>query len=294
MAVLLGAGDSSEAQKYNTGGLSWLHLFGPTAYNEVRFGYHREHWEEKIQDLTWPGGVSMISRWLLGISDTPCTRSTDLSDYRCSKIQKGNHSLKIGGEIRYWRCRCKFDADVLGEYLYFSGMDWISNKAATICFWGKPPDPLAGNPYVPGDPNGEWKTGFGMTWRKWKGIEAGLFVQDDWSVSDRLTISLGLRWDYYSVPQEISGVGINQPAFGTQQGYETSQIIEGKYNPDNPAEPANREGIQYLMFDGRTSSEKDSGIPITGFFPEGQLCLRLYGRREDILRGGTGSATSGR
>ena len=32
--------------------MTWLHIFSPTSYNEVRIGYHRENWVWKDQDPT--------------------------------------------------------------------------------------------------------------------------------------------------------------------------------------------------------------------------------------------------
>ena len=278
-------------QDYHTGGLSWLHLFGPTAYNEVRVGFHKEHWEEKVQDPTMAAFA-----WFdepMGFGDVGYPMYQDNTTYQISDVlnfQKGNHSLKVGGELRYWRVNCMFDADVLGQYVYVSGMDFINNLSADYMILGaNPPDPPADNPYVPGNPAGEWITGFDLTWRKWKGTEVGLFVQDDWRISDRLTVTLGLRWDYYSVPQEFSGVGINQPAFGTQQGFESKELIEGKYDPDNPADPANREGIQYLIFDGRQLMGKGIWNPYYGgFAPKVSLAYDLTGDGKTSLRAGYG------
>ncbi len=124
-------------QNYNTGGLSWLHLFGPTAYNEVRLGFHREHWEEKTQDTTMAGFGFFDEPLAVGDVGYPMYQNN--TTYQISDVlnfQKGNHSLKIGGELRYWRVRSNFDADVLGQYQYLSGMDWINNQSCDYLFLG--------------------------------------------------------------------------------------------------------------------------------------------------------------
>ena len=45
---------------------------------------------------------------------------------------------------------------------------------------------------------------FLLAWVGYRGIETGLYVADDWRVSKRLTLNLGLRWDYYSPYTEVA------------------------------------------------------------------------------------------
>jgi outer membrane receptor protein involved in Fe transport len=45
---------------------------------------------------------------------------------------------------------------------------------------------------------------FTLAWPGIRGIESGLYFADDWRVSKKLTLNLGLRWDYYSPYSEVA------------------------------------------------------------------------------------------
>ena len=97
----------------------------------------------------------------------------------------GRHSLKAGGEIRTWRNRMYaidqgtmlFDGSVTGNAM----ADFLIGQTATVtAVFGDQTTHLATDVY-------------------------SLFFQDDFRVSDRLTLNLGLRWEYFTVPKETGG-----------------------------------------------------------------------------------------
>lgn len=43
-------------------------------------------------------------------------------------------------------------------------------------------------------------SGFGRSNIESKNFQFGIYAQDDWDVTDRLTLNLGVRWDYERTP----------------------------------------------------------------------------------------------
>jgi len=271
--------------RFNTGGITWLHIFSPNMYNELRVGYHSDQdvWEKSIPNFP------SIGNWQFYVFDDSVGNDFKSETFQLSEVlsfQAGNHSIKLGGELRYWRTDTFIDAILDGFYDYVSPLDFIYDSSPAYLYIGTdPPDPDPSNPYVPGNLWGEWKRA-GLN-RKFRGIEGGLFVQDDWRISDRLTLSFGLRWEYFGVPEEYSGRGISTPAFGTEQGYNNTvagnlDITEGEYN---------REGIRYLIFDGRELQGKGIWDPYyKAFAPKFSFAYDLTGDGKTSLRGGVGVA----
>src|SRR5260370_28070261 len=45
---------------------------------------------------------------------------------------------------------------------------------------------------------------FTLAWPGIRGLESGLYIADDWRVTKKLTLNLGLRWEYYSPYSEVA------------------------------------------------------------------------------------------
>jgi len=274
--------------KFHTGGLTWLHIFSPTAYNEVRVGYHRDNWIWETQDetITYIG----FDDGLMGVGDPGYPMPQINNTYQLVdvlNIQMKDHNMKFGGEFRLWNVESSFDALTNGYYIFDTGLDFLANNPAAYLILGADPPDNPDNPYLPGDSSRAdlWKTGFGLTDRKWKGYDIGIFAQDDWRVNDRLTVSLGIRWEFYSVPKESSGVGINQPIFGTEAGFNNTMagnldLTEGVWD---------EEGITYTAFDGRQLTGKGIWNNYYGnFAPKASFAYDLTGDGKTSLRAGYG------
>jgi len=225
---------------------SWIWVPSSTTVNIFRFGYNRVDFgflnndANKLSDgtgypintgVTKPGGLPNIyiapfgsyggGSYLgtnpnrpQGAGPNPVYDFTDSVSYL-----RGKHAFKFGGEFS------NIEAD---SYAYVSGRGRIAfaggnqfNGTSTGLedfFAGLPSKAqvLTGNPFV--------RT-------KWKNYAA--YVQDDWRLSSRLTINLGLRYSYVSPIKEVHNLlGSFDPnsAFGmVQQG---SKGLDTLWKPD--------------------------------------------------------------
>lgn len=105
-------------------------------------------------------------------------------------LVKGKHFLKIGGEVRDFRDNRANPGNASGFYTF--GKNWTQARANT-------PDAVSGNElatFLLGIPtNASVDRGIDTAFRN---RYYAVFLQDDWKLTSRLTLNLGLRWDYES------------------------------------------------------------------------------------------------
>lgn len=125
---------------------------------------------------------------------------------------RGRHSMKFGGDWNVDRILNFFPGNFSGSYTFTS----LASFAG-----GRPTGP--GERYVQafGGPGTS-----GATTRPNLSEFAGYF-QDDWRVSSRLTINIGLRYDFQGIPQ---GETRNPDAQLTAAGIDTSRVPNDKNN----------------------------------------------------------------
>lgn len=138
------------------------------------------------------GGGIAIPSGLIRLSSSFNGRGAPYTPYTYSFIDnlswlKGNHNFKFGGEVR--PVRLYNDQQGGSTYTFNSIDDFLANKVANIQFRG---DISLKSP--------------------WTGLSGNLFLkqayyvfyaQDEWHINPELTMSYGLRYEYYTPLKEV-------------------------------------------------------------------------------------------
>lgn len=100
----------------------------------------------------------------------------------------GNHRLRFGGEYRASSIKFYFNAFSRGQIQFPNFATFLQGGGVftTISLIGS-----------------------GVFDRAYHVKDTNFWVQDDWKVTDRLTLNLGLRYDYYGLPTEEKGRLVN-------------------------------------------------------------------------------------
>jgi len=196
----------------------YIHTFNPLLINEFRMGFDLENVSQlssrantnfTIESLGINGmnvggpngrplrpdeqGFPLLNiSGYLGMGDDLAASNLDNSrtfQFVDNVIRtKGNHTLKFGGDARRLRDDATTNNWPFGSLSFTS--DIANNSAASY---------MLGFPRTVLTPEGVPITASRQT-------RLAFYVQDDWKFSSRLTLNLGLRWDFFEVPTDVNGV----------------------------------------------------------------------------------------
>ncbi len=214
------------------GGVTWVHTFSPAIVNEARFGFTRIRWDSNIPtDSTGAFGLNgdrvvgiptpapqqfvgftyQGTNEVTGVGDPASPqqiRDNTYSFHDDLTIQRGRHLFTFGAQLlRYQQNFTQYGGGQLGAYSFngkntalpnasttYDPADWLLDRASSQSI-------TLSNGY------------FGERQARVAG-----YAQDDWKITDKLTLNLGLRYEFDSPYTEVNNRIANAILSGPQQG----------------------------------------------------------------------------
>jgi outer membrane receptor protein involved in Fe transport len=263
--------------------LQYTHVFSPNFLNQLRFGYNYLDAGQKsansnvdfVSEFGFQGtnppplGAGFPSMVIpgfstLGDATTKLFTTNNVFSLVDDMVRNvGKHSLKFGGGYTKSLVRTEFVFNTAGQYK-FLGAFTRNPFADFLLGFPNVATALTGNPTLHGI-----------------GYRVGAYLQDDWRVTSRLTLNLGIRYDINSPFRERDGKMANfAPEIG---GF----VLPGSPGHTNPAADFGRfPGVPFSTSsqlgypDALTSTDYNNFAPRIGFAYSATDSL--------VLRGGFG------
>ncbi|WP_158749244.1 TonB-dependent receptor [Acidobacterium sp. S8] len=279
---------------------SETHIFNPTLTNEFRFGYN---WG--VFNFQQPNAYNPSAASSLGLGPQPPNLKPGQyglpSGYVNGTIQQwgsvgisresqnvyqildnvtkiwGNHSLKFGVSFQAVRFYYIYAPADLGQYHWngqFTGLPGVSNTGSAVADMLADQENYATISQSPNVNDAQWYN--------------SAYAQDDWKVTPRLTLNLGVRYDYFQPYKENSGAQANfvvTGPLGIGTGSGVYQLPKSQQNVDLGAPflsilAKDNVSVQYVDNDRLVTSQKTNFAPRIGFAYQAQP--------NTVFRGGFG------
>ncbi len=275
----------STKEHFRNFSLTYNHAFSNNLLNQAEVGYHRISSGDAQQEVfSYPQIGVTISPGT--VDDNPAIYAAGLptlggngqnivlaqNTYVLQDTvawQKGHHSIRFGGGVTRPQDN-QVTFQYFGGLLFLTVPDMLLGQAGTP--YGLPFGNVYGSVDLPLDSAREWRV-----------LDANAYFQDDYKVTSRLTLNLGLRYERLGDVSDALGrvanfnqytADPNPPAGGTYQGLIVASNYNGPALPTGVQKGNNKLGI---AGDGQNSWDPRIGFAWT-----------IPGNDKVVLRGGYG------
>jgi hypothetical protein len=279
-------------------GITWNHTFTPTLLNTFKAGYLRHRLDFPPAEGTFgiPAYYSLDGVGVdLGLyPGLPQFFTDNQFQYLDTlSIVHGKHSIKTGAEYRRTRNGSSFYNGQFSSVLPWGVEDVLTDlkfdNEADIAL-GYPGGAYGGAYYIQAAVD-TTNSQAPVLYRGYRANELASFIQDDWRVTNRLTVNLGLRWEYFGVPHNFEP-GIDSNAYF---GNNVTPIINSNGVPCNDPSLGNIFCPAGNPFYAGVATEnfqvRDAGIwnkDTNNFSPRAGFAYDLFGTQKVVVRAGFG------
>ena len=279
--------------KSPNGQLSWVHTFSPKVLNQVTVGYALNITGDVttalpgVPDIRFDDGSMGFGSY----SGYPQVFHENIYSYSdMVSISHGKHNFKAGVDFRRNIENSEFNV-ARPSYYFKDFLDFAADAPYTQSA-GVDPGILDGG-----------GARLSSNIRHWRNLEMGAYFQDDWKVTQRLTLNLGMRYDLYKRHNElnnqvttfIKGPGsnfIDNISTGAGQ-IRDANIAAGLEGCDTPEQIAQAQ-LAGVCGPGGFQTAKSLGKgDHNNFGPSVGFAWDIFGDAKTALRGGFGVAYEG-
>lgn len=271
--------------------VSWTHTFSPTILNTAKASYlrHRSDFSSNPSVFGIPMIVTAFDSFAVGFgqySGFPQLFTDTQFQYQDSlSVVHGKHSFKGGAEYRRTRNGSSFYNDANGTFLPYSIEDLVTDLAfdeeADIAVTG---GGYYGSLYRASASLDTTTNQAPQVYRGFRANEFAFYFQDDWRLSNRLTLNLGVRWEYFGPPHNFKPNIDSNFYFGNP----ITPIPTTSTNPYFPVNSTFYAGVFGGTFQVRNHEiwNKDTN----NWAPRIGLSWDAFGNQKFVLRAGAGVA----
>jgi Carboxypeptidase regulatory-like domain/TonB dependent receptor len=180
------------------------HLFSPTLFNAVRFSFSRTNSSVNEANVGLPGGTGpqLVPGFNTGVVDLGGPGGGNYAEFGSVNAAPTTYTRQniytLSDDVNWTRGKHAFKFGTLLNR--FNESSQATNSFNGQIIYNQISDFLLGNPLQV-----EFAPPFATENRDFIYNTYGFYGQDDWRVKPRLTVNLGLRYEFMNTPHELNG-----------------------------------------------------------------------------------------